>query len=191
MNKQEVNTKRSSILAATLRITAERGFLGASTDNIAKEAKVGVGTIYRHFGSKEQLFSTLFNELRQQLVELIMSNYSVNETPYDNFKAIVSSMINYYCDHPNEFKYLERYSDSALEIDERLDETTLLLEPVKHMLKNKQFSHKLKPLPMDVIFAMIYGPLIAVINLVHMNKLQMTKEIMDEVTQSCWDSILE
>ncbi|MEZ5022656.1 MAG: helix-turn-helix domain-containing protein [Chitinophagales bacterium] len=54
--------KKESILEATLKLTTEIGWVDTSTALIAKEANVGMGTIYRYFQSKEQLFyDLLFN----------------------------------------------------------------------------------------------------------------------------------
>ena len=46
---------RSRILEATLRIFGEHGYLGATTRLIAQEAGVNEVTLFRHFGSKDEL----------------------------------------------------------------------------------------------------------------------------------------
>ena len=47
---------RKKILAAALQLFLQRGFLGATTRQIAREAGVAEVTLFRHFGSKEKLF---------------------------------------------------------------------------------------------------------------------------------------
>jgi AcrR family transcriptional regulator len=59
--------KRDAILAAALELFAERGFHGTSVPEIAERARVGAGTIYRYFPSKEALVNALF---RAQKLEL-------------------------------------------------------------------------------------------------------------------------
>ena len=49
-------TTRQRILDAALKLFSQRGFLGATTRQIACEAGVAEVTLFRHFGSKEQLF---------------------------------------------------------------------------------------------------------------------------------------
>ncbi len=44
------------LLEATLRLISEKGYLGATTREIALEAGVTELTLFRHFGSKERLF---------------------------------------------------------------------------------------------------------------------------------------
>lgn len=48
--------KRDVIAAAAVDAFLERGFVGASMDDIATRAGVSKATVYAHFGSKEQLF---------------------------------------------------------------------------------------------------------------------------------------
>ncbi len=47
---------RQRILDAALKLFSQRGFLGAATRQIAREAGVAEVTLFRHFGSKEKLF---------------------------------------------------------------------------------------------------------------------------------------
>jgi AcrR family transcriptional regulator len=54
------NTKEH-LLKATLKLISEKGYLGATTREIAQEAGVTELTLFRHFGSKERLFGELLN----------------------------------------------------------------------------------------------------------------------------------
>src|SRR5215218_5135772 len=53
---------RASVLAAARRAFAEEG-LDADMASIAERADVGVGTVYRHFPTKEALLSALSDEV--------------------------------------------------------------------------------------------------------------------------------
>ncbi|WP_028841843.1 TetR/AcrR family transcriptional regulator [Thermodesulfobacterium hveragerdense] len=55
------NTKKR-ILEAALKVFSEKGFLGATTKEIAKQAGVAEVTLFRHFGSKENLFAETINQ---------------------------------------------------------------------------------------------------------------------------------
>lgn len=48
--------KRAAIAAAAVDAFLDRGFLGASMDDIAERAGASKATVYAHFDSKEQLF---------------------------------------------------------------------------------------------------------------------------------------
>jgi len=54
-------TTENKLLVATLKLISEKGYLGATTREIAQEAGVTELTLFRHFGSKEKLFEELLN----------------------------------------------------------------------------------------------------------------------------------
>jgi len=56
MKKSNTNKR---LLEATLKLISEKGYMGATTREIAHEAGVTELTLFRHFGSKERLFEQL------------------------------------------------------------------------------------------------------------------------------------
>jgi AcrR family transcriptional regulator len=58
---------RPAILEATLELLAEGGFQEATIDAIAMRAGVGRNTIYRRWGSKEELIADALHELTAEL----------------------------------------------------------------------------------------------------------------------------
>jgi len=55
-------TRSRAILATASRLFASRGYSQTTTAEIAREAGVAEGTLYHHFGSKDGIFLTLFDE---------------------------------------------------------------------------------------------------------------------------------
>ncbi len=55
----KTSNTREQLLKATLKLISEKGYLGATTREIAHEAGVTELTLFRHFGSKEHLFEEL------------------------------------------------------------------------------------------------------------------------------------
>jgi AcrR family transcriptional regulator len=60
--------RRRTILDAGLRCFAERGYEGASVDDIAADAGITVAVIYSHFRSKQDLHATVLQEQWESLV---------------------------------------------------------------------------------------------------------------------------
>jgi AcrR family transcriptional regulator len=58
---------RPAIVEATLELLAERGFQAATMDAIATRAGVGKNTIYRRWGSKEELVADALHDLSAEL----------------------------------------------------------------------------------------------------------------------------
>ncbi|WP_430336189.1 TetR/AcrR family transcriptional regulator [Rhodococcus sp. ACT016] len=61
--------KREQIIDAARELFSERG-LGVGLNEIACQAGVGVGTVYRHFPDKEQLLDVLYEQRLEEVVVL-------------------------------------------------------------------------------------------------------------------------
>ncbi len=70
--RADAERNRRLILDVAARVFAERG-LGATLNDIAHEAGVGVGTVYRKFPDKDALIDALFDVKFSLLVELARS----------------------------------------------------------------------------------------------------------------------
>ena len=60
---------RARIVEATRELHGEQGIAATSWDDIAARAGVGVGTVYRHFPSKAELFAEVFRRASQREVD--------------------------------------------------------------------------------------------------------------------------
>lgn len=58
-NEEAANQTREKILKAALQLFSQKGYLGATTREIAQGAGVAEVTLFRHFRSKQQLLETL------------------------------------------------------------------------------------------------------------------------------------
>lgn len=64
---------RLRVLAAAERLFASRGVAGVTMDDVATEAGVGKGTLYRRFGDKGGLAVALLDERERELQQAILS----------------------------------------------------------------------------------------------------------------------
>jgi len=65
--RRDAERNRQRILAAAAEVFTERG-LDATLDEVARQAGVGVGTVYRRFPDKESLVAELFRDRIDELV---------------------------------------------------------------------------------------------------------------------------
>ena len=72
--------KRNAILAEATRVFAHEGYRNADVQVIADAAGVGKGTVYRYFGSKEELFWAVTMNVTQQLEQRLLA---ISEQPLD------------------------------------------------------------------------------------------------------------
>jgi AcrR family transcriptional regulator len=90
MSKRErPSLTRDRILESALRLFSKKGYLGATTKDIAKGAGIAEVTLFRHFPSKERLFEQVINTysflpvLRGLIPE-------ISEMPYERALAVIA-----------------------------------------------------------------------------------------------------
>ncbi|MHA6765562.1 TetR/AcrR family transcriptional regulator [Streptacidiphilus sp. PAMC 29251] len=67
--RRDAELNRRRIIAAAHEVFRERG-LGATLDDVARHAGVGVGTAYRRFANKEELVDALFDDMIDRVAEV-------------------------------------------------------------------------------------------------------------------------
>ena len=67
--RKDAVQNRQRIMDAARELFARHGF-GATLDEVAAFAELGVGTVYRHFPNKSAVINALFEESAERLVEL-------------------------------------------------------------------------------------------------------------------------
>jgi TetR/AcrR family transcriptional repressor of mexJK operon len=83
--------KREAILHGGKAVFLKRGFGGASMDQVAAAAGVSKMTVYRHFGSKEELFAGVITELCQRIVAEDLAEIFARE-PREALRAFARKM---------------------------------------------------------------------------------------------------
>jgi len=97
MKKQPAES-RDRILAAAVKIFAEKGYGGARIDQIAKEAGVNKALIYYYFEGKEailnELFQTFFRESTKMLLNFVERG-GFAENPEENKRLFEAEYLHY------------------------------------------------------------------------------------------------
>ena len=78
--------KYQQILDAAAELFAERGFEGASIQDIAQKAGVGKGTVYLYFKTKDDLIRQVYEYCYEMDIRACMEGVS-RKTPLINFAA--------------------------------------------------------------------------------------------------------
>ena len=77
------------IVSAAARLFRERGYAGTTVRDIAKAVKVTSGSLFHHFGTKEEILRCVVDEGIRQGIDLIKSERSLQYDPRSRLSAMI------------------------------------------------------------------------------------------------------
>jgi len=89
---------RGAIVSAAERVFARSGFYETKMTEIAREAGVGVGTLYNYFKSKEVIFAEIVVD-RQAEFDRTVQAAATSDDPIERLQQIVQSCLSYLEEH--------------------------------------------------------------------------------------------
>lgn len=90
---REKERKRQEIVDVAEKLFFKEGFKETSMDMIAKKAEFSKRTVYKYFGSKEELYSAIALKGVELLQEIILKSSENQETGFDRLSSIAKSLI--------------------------------------------------------------------------------------------------
>ena len=184
-----MSDKRTDILDATLTLISDNGFHGTPMSQIAKEANVGAGTIYRYFDSKETLINELFLELKREFSQAMLAGFSEVDPPEEKFRTVWLNIINYCIQNPKEMLFIEQYHNSPFLTPETEVETMQYLAPIFTYFQSAIESGLMKGLPFDMLTAFTYDVAVALAKRHISGALVLDEANLQLAVQACWDAL--
>jgi AcrR family transcriptional regulator len=86
--RADARRNRQRILDAAVEVFSERG-VDAQIDDVARQAELGVGTIYRHFPTKEALVAELVRQKFLTFAENAREALDADGEPFEAFAALL------------------------------------------------------------------------------------------------------
>ncbi|UMZ72766.1 TetR/AcrR family transcriptional regulator [Natranaerofaba carboxydovora] len=80
MSRTKSNQTRGKIIQAAISLFAEKGFYNTSTLEIANNAEVAEGTVFKHFKTKKNLLLELVDEINAEEISSLLQQAADNET---------------------------------------------------------------------------------------------------------------
>jgi AcrR family transcriptional regulator len=184
--------KRDEIIRAALVLIAEHGFHDAPMAVIADRAGVGAGTIYRYFENKDVLINELYRDLEGRVYPAIMEGYAPEEPFRARFLHLGSALLRYFIHNPLDFRFLEQFHNSPYGVVIRRDK--LLGErggcdAFREILEQGMAQQVIKDLPLTILFALAFGPLLAVARDHILGFITLDEPLVSRTVEACWDGV--
>lgn len=189
------NDKCCAIMTAALELVAVQGFHGTPISQIAKQADVGVGSIYRYFADKDELIHAIHARLDERLIQDLSQGGDTGLSDQKRFIQLVGKLIRYLISNPLEFKFLEQYYNSPFGIEkkrEKFGENNVAGCEANKAFFNILFNgagKTIKDLPQPLIHALAFGPVIFLVRDHLAGLIELDEVLIRKTAEGCWDAI--
>jgi AcrR family transcriptional regulator len=162
LRREATDQRRREILDATLDALIEVGESGTFIQEVCRRAGASTGTLYHHFGSKDQLIATLHYALLDEYQSGAGPILAADPPAEAGIRDTVAYHVRWLVDHPRAATFLLQqpfagYRSGRLPA-ELLDENERFLAIVHGWLDRRMEAGQLKRLPFDVVVALLIGP---------------------------------
>jgi AcrR family transcriptional regulator len=96
------------MLDAAARLFGRNRFHEVRMEDIAAEAEVGKGTLYRYFADKDELYLALLKRASHQYLELVDAAVARAATPRAKLRALVAAGFSFFDDQPHLAPLIQR-----------------------------------------------------------------------------------
>jgi AcrR family transcriptional regulator len=157
--RPQTSDTREKILAAALEVFSAKGFHGTTVDEIAENAALGKGTVYRHFHSKKGLFSELIRLKVAELEEKVKGSIDPHADVLEIIETYLKTYFSFFDRNRDLYKVLiQEQSDFGAEVKALYIGNILKKVP---LLKRKIFlaarKGKLKQMDFHTVFYGVMG----------------------------------
>jgi AcrR family transcriptional regulator len=181
--------KKDAILAAALELFAERGFHGTAVPLVAEKARVGAGTVYRYFESKEALVNAVYQQWKVRLGELLVLDFPADASFRQRFHLLWRRLAQFALENPTAFAFLERHHHATY-----LDETSRAIEasirgPLFLFVEEAQEKEVLKPLDPLFLIAIVYGAFVGIVKASWERFAPLDEATLDAAESCLWEAV--
>lgn len=188
--KDDSNTeKREAIVQAMLELITERGFHATPMSMVAEKAGVAAGTIYHHFGSKDEIIHELHSRLKSNMGRALRHGDMPAEEYRLRFSRIWISLFDHFVANPQEYLFLEQFTNSPFHGTDSKASSRQYDQPVLDFLAEGVWSGILRNMESGLLLALFYGSVNAAVRLHLSGELEMTADRVNQVVQSAWDGL--
>ena len=185
----EKQWRRDQILDAARKLLLEKGMQTISISRIAKEAELGVGTIYFYYKNKEDLLVSTYIGIKGKLADAAVKNFDENKPIRDIIKVVWFNLFDYISKNKDYFRFTEQFSHSPyLELVKK-EEVERVFEPIYKIVKIGIDRKIIKDVSYDIISAFIFYPIITLANPRICEHISLDKETIETSFNLGWDAI--
>jgi AcrR family transcriptional regulator len=172
-----------------LTLFSDHGFHGTSMAKLANLADLPVGTIYRHFAGKDELIHALYVEAKKNRLTAMVEGLKPDMSLRERFDLFWRNTYLYCLRHPDEFKFTQQYAYSPYLKDVANSLQADVFQELGAFYAEGYRDSVFKPLPPQILTALISGPINILISRAIANNTPLTIADQTSAMNACWEAI--
>ena len=174
---------------ATLRLVNQKGLAGVTMGEIAKEADIATGTLYIYFKNKTELINSLFTACRNASAAVYFKNYDASKPFKTGLKTIWLNLLNYRIKNFEESLFVDQCYHSPFITETTREITKKLFKPLFSLMEAGKKQRLVKNEDTILLLTFMAGAINETVKHAHYAGRKLTKEVIEQMFQMCWDGL--
>ena len=181
--------KIERIHKATLTLVSEIGLAGLTMSKIGKKAKLGMGTIYTYFESKEEIINSLYQALKKIHSKELFGDIDASQSFIEKFRTLFNAFFKYrYYSQAENFFIDQCKSSPALSYYSReLEDNTFA--KAKDLINEGKAQGIVKDVENDLLLGYMTGGVVAYVDYLKTKDIPLTQTLIDTAFDLCIGTI--
>lgn len=183
-------SKCETILAATLRLLASKGFHGFSVRDVAKEAGVATGTLYLYFDDREDLINKLHGQIINRVASELRITHRSGLPLQDQFKNLGLTFWQLFMREPEILLSKGQFDHLPPDLLRSLHEVAKQeLSPLFDFFAQGRASAALRDLPDDILFSLGFEPIFEIARKKLLGLIDVDDAMLEKIIGASWEAI--
>jgi AcrR family transcriptional regulator len=148
--------RRTKVLEVATRLFAERGYEATSVNDVAREAGVSIGALYKYFSDKPALLEGVLATFESQFAEAMSHVHQIPGTHFDKLHAMVNGLFEMGANRPYFFWALTS-GTHALRGERQHSSGDAVREQIRHFLESGMAAGEFRTVDVPRMAAIGFG----------------------------------
>lgn len=180
----------AQVLRTALHLFTREGFFNTSIHDIQRAAGVSIGSIYHHFGSKEQIAKALYDMVLGEMNQLVNDAMARHQGAEQRCQAIIASMLQATEDDPEIMQFVLYARHRELIPDSPPICSSRPFRLIRDIVQQGMDQGEIRPMDAWIAASVLFGGAIRMIQLRLDGMLQQPlPELADELWKASWRAV--
>jgi TetR/AcrR family transcriptional regulator, repressor of fatR-cypB operon len=182
-------TRKEHLARAALAVFAEKTYAGARLPDVADQAGVAVGTIYRYFPGKNELGNMAFRLSKNLLRTALFASLPANGPVVEQFEHLWRALGEFVLTEPNAFAFLELQAHDLYLDDNSRALDTEITHQIVDWVKFGQSEGAIREGNPELLIAAVLGAMTGLVKQSRSTKQPLTVDVIETAQVWVWDLI--